>query len=268
MNVLTHCYVSHEVIKGRKLTADEEALLFVGSFISDVSEFRLVPTEETHRRSLAFLKSLDKKFYYFGLGVVLHGEEPEGLDFYAHRHYIPVKEKEILKIIDFYKKVFSHETDMNKMAHIIIEFCFEHLTAEKNTFIVDKVGRAVGNPVLIKAIYNLANFFDINKRYTKKILKLPDHLEKFVYNFKTLKGTAHNFQKFIFLKQFRDAAGQKKGFWNRLTASSLIFLKSRFKQKQVEQMFARCIEFLRKDYEPFTRQSIEKIKKMVKEKDL
>jgi len=66
----------------------------------------------------------------------------------------------------------------------------------------------------------------------------------------------------------RDTAGQKKGFWNRLTKSSFIFLKSRFKEKQSEQMFARCIEVVRKDYEPFIGQAVKKIKKMVQDKKL
>lgn len=271
MNVLAHCKASLEVLKGRKLTDEDEALLFLGSTLPDISEFGLVKTEETHDNGFDFLKSLAKKYHYLGVGVIFHGEKTKGLDYYAHgsRGYIAKKQKEIMKVVRHYKKVFPKKTDFPMIAHIIIEFCFEYLTAEKDPEIVSRFRKANKNPILIMGIYNFANFFNIKRKYIKTILRITktNRIEKFTLNFRTLKGTAHNFQNFIFLKNVRDK-GKEPNWLDRLTKSSYGYLKSRIQEKQFEQMFARCIEVVRKDYNPLMNKAVKNMKKIVKEKKL
>ena len=119
------------------------------------------------------------------------------------------------------------------------------------------------------AIYNFANFFNIKRKYIKTILRnsKTDRIEKIIFNFRTLKGTAHNFQNFIFLKGIRDKS-KELSWLDRLTKSSYGYLKSRIQEKQFEQMFARCIELVRGDYDSFMNKAIGNMKKTVKEHKL
>ena len=242
-------------------------MLCFGSTLPDVSEFGLASTATTHDEGFEFLKFLAKKYHYLGVGVILHGEKTKGLDWYAHgdKGYIKKKEKEILKIMKYYKKVFPRKVDRKMMAHIIIEFCFEYLTAEKNPWLIKKLSKMIHHRVVLKGVYNFANFFHINRKYVKILLRITktDRIEKFIHNFRTLKGTAHNFQNFIFLKNVRDKT--KGPSWlERLTKSSYGYLKSRVQEKKFEQMFARCIELVRKDYNSLMNRAIRDMKKIVK----
>ncbi|MCK4589367.1 MAG: hypothetical protein KAT77_02920 [Nanoarchaeota archaeon] len=266
MYILTHCKANFEVLKNRKLTPEQEALFVLGSFIADVHEFRIVEKKETHGQGPKFLKSLAKKYHYLGAGLVLHGEKPKGLDYYAHEEYIPKKEKAIKKIINHYRKIFPKKIDMSMTAHIIIEFCFEYLTVEKNPHLIKRVNHALKAPILPKAVYNFTNFFNINKKHTKIMLKLrkTDRVRKFIANFKDIEGTARNFQNFIFLKQLRDK-NHKPNWLNRITKSSYRYLKSKIKEKQLEQMIGRCVETVRKDYDPFMNKAIKNLKKLAQE---
>jgi len=265
MNVLAHYHASLEALGNRKLTPEEDLYLLIGSFIPDVSEFKLVPEIDTHRNSLEFYKSLAKNYHYLGVGAILHGENPRGLDYFAHFQYIPKRTKDIKKIIKLYKKVFPKKTDLDMVAHIIIEFCFDYLTAEKRPELIKRIGKIKKIRPMKKAIYNFANFFNINKRYTRVIVAIArtDQIDKFISNFQTVKGTAHNFQKFLFFKQYRDKS-KRPDWFKRITRSSYGFLKSKFKEKQFEQLFARCIELVRKDYDPFMNNAIKNMKKLVR----
>lgn len=269
MFVLTHCLVNSEVLKTRKLNPEQEALLLLGGIMPDISTFDIVSTKRTHvEDGLKFLKSLNKKYKYLGVGFILHGEKPRGVDYYIHnpRGYINQKNKQILGVIKHYKKVFPKKTNFNDIAHLIIEFCFEHLTTQKNPWIIKKVEKAIKNKIAPKAVYNVANFFNINNKNTKGILKIRKMriIERLINNFETIKGTAHNFQHFLFWKNIHDKSKQPS-FLERLTQSSYGFLKTRFKEKQFEQMFARCVEIVRKDYDPFLDKVIKNIKKMTQE---
>lgn len=269
MNILAHYHASLEALDNRKLTPKEELYLLIGSFIPDVSEFKLVPEIDTHKKNLEFHRSLAKKYHYLGAGAILHGENPRGLDYYAHYQYIPKRTKDIKKIIKLYRKVFPKKTDLDMIAHIIIEFCFDYLTAEKRPELIKRIEKIKKIRPMKKAIYNFANFFNINKRYTRVLIAIAksDQIDKFIENFQTVKGTALNFQKFIFLKQYRDKS--KRPDWlKRVTKSSYGFLKSKFRAKQYEQLFARCIELVRKDYDPFMNRAVKNMKKLVKRYDL
>lgn len=269
MNILTHCYANFEVFKNRKLSPEEESHLVLGSFIADVHEFKIVEKKQTHFKGPEFLKSLAPQYHYLGAGLILHGENPQGLDYYAHQQYIPSRQKDIIRIMGHYKKCFPKKMEVPMVAHLLIEFCFEYLTAEKNPRLIKKVTRALEAPLLPRAVYNFSNFFNINRKHTKTILKLNEKkiAKSFITNFGTIKGTTHNFQKFVFLKQYRDNVN-KPNWLNRATKSSYGFLRFRIRERQFERMIARCIEMVRKDYEPFMDHAIKNLKKMARQQKL
>ena len=114
MNLIAHATLSWELFKDKKLTKDDANLLLIGSIIPDVCEFGIVDERQSHEKGLEFFKYLNNKNYYFGLGVILHGDRPRALDWYGHQ-YIAGKHQEISKIINDYKKCWNLLDEVGKL---------------------------------------------------------------------------------------------------------------------------------------------------------
>lgn len=273
MNPLTHVKINHEVFKDQNLTQSEKEMLYLGSIIPDVSELNISTDQQTHHQGLQFLKTIDQKYFYFAAGIILHGESPQALDYLAHhdKGYINSKKKEVIKIIKQYKKPFGRKPDYDQMAHYLIEFAFDYLIIQKDPLVPHLLDRAVTNGMSRKAILNFANFYNVKQKELKTLIKgiRSKTIRKYIHDFKTLKGSAHNFQKFLFLVNLKSSkSGNFIGKFGKMATSSYGIFKKKLIDRQFVQMFERTVELLRKDHEEFTQKSIKHLKKLAKQHQL
>ncbi len=291
MFMLTHAHAALAVLSGHKMTLEQRNHLIAGSVLPDVSELHIVPEIQTHTRGVDFTRYLGKEYRYLGLGVVLHGDEPRGLDYYTHHGfysggsyrlppritrdsgYIARSYRDIAPLVVKYKKSFG-KMSVPDAVHFAVEFSFDHLTAQRDRKLADAVYRALRRSLDTRAVINFANYFDVDRKQMRRLKHiLRSRLnKKILTNFATIHGTAHNLQHFIFLKSLRE--GQKHvrykflGKMATVARSSLGFLQAKVHDKALVQMFERCVEIVRRDYDDFMDDAIEKMKVMVKKEKL
>ncbi|MBI4152900.1 hypothetical protein HY497_00110 [Candidatus Woesearchaeota archaeon] len=286
MFMLTHAHAALSVLAGKKITPIEKQLLIVGSLLPDVAELHVVPEEKTHTKGIQFMSYLGKAYRYLGLGVVLHGTEPHGLDYYTHdgfysvdgsytaphgksSGYIARCHREIMPLVVRYKKSLGR-LSVDEAVHFVVEFCFDHLTAQKDRTLAPVVYEALRKSLDTNAVSNFAHFFDVNKKQMKRLKHIVRSRQnkKILMNFATIHGTAHNLQYFIFLKSLREEQKHVRyrflGKLATVTRSSLGFFQVKVHDKALVQMFERAIEIIRRDYDEFMDETIEKMKRMVK----
>ena len=290
MFMLTHAHSALSVLAGKRMTSLQRDLLIVGSMLPDVAELHIVPEEKTHTQGIQFMKHLGKEYHYLGLGVVLHGSEPHGLDYYTHDGFYSVDGsytaprrksdgyiarcyRDILPLVVEYKKSLGR-LSIDEAVHFVVEFCFDHLTAQRNKTLALVVYKALRKSLDTHAVANFAHFFDVNRKQMKRLKHIVRSRQnkKILANFSTIHGTAHNLQYFIFLKSLREEQKHVRyrflGKLATVTRSSLVFLQVKVHDKALVQMFERAVEIVRRDYDAFMADTIEKMKAMVKKERL
>jgi hypothetical protein len=288
MFLLTHAYAALAVV-GKKLNSHNRDYLIVGSVLPDVAELHIAPEAQTHTRGVEFMRYLGKEYRYLGLGVVLHGDSPRGLDYYTHRGfysndgsyskprpgggYIARSYRDIAPLVVKYKKSLGR-LSVDEAVHFVVEFCFDHLTAQRDKKLAPALYKALRRSLDTHAVVNFANFFDVDQkqmRRLKHIIRSRQH-KKILTNFATVHGTAHNLQHFIFLKSLREEQKHVRykflGKLGNLARSSLGFLQAKVYDRALVQMFERAVEIVRRDYDDFMDDTIEKMKVMVKKERL
>lgn len=288
MNLLTHAKVALDVVDDHKLHSDERDLLVVGSILPDVAEFGIANEPRTHKEGLQFLRYLGKQYRMLGVGALLHGEQPHGLDYYAHHGFYEVGNRyaplppRITRdsgyIARKYPEIASIARDHQRSigpirpevaVHFVTEFCFDHIVAEREAEIPRLVFRALKNNMVMPGVLNFANYFQIDRKHLRRLKSImrSRHVKTYLSNFSTVEGTAHNFQNFVFLKSLRDKNnGHRHGFLRHLghvARSSLGFLQTKLRDRSLVQMFERCTEVVRKDSQQFLDSTEKKLKKMV-----
>ena len=290
MFMLTHAHAALSVLARKKLTPLQRELLIVGSLLPDVAELHIVSEEMTHTRGVEFMKYLTKEYRYLGLGVVLHGTEPHGLDYYTHdgfysvdgsyivprgksEGYIAQCYREIMPLVIEYKKSLGR-LSVDEAVHFVVEFCFDHLTAQRDKKLASVVYCALRKSLDTHAVTHFANFFDVSRKQMKRLKHIVRSRQnkKILTDFATIHGTAHNLQYFIFLKSLREEQKHVRyrflGKLATVTRSSLVFLQAKVHDKSLVQMFERAIEIIRRDYDEFMNETIQKMKVMVKKERL
>lgn len=269
MNPLTHVYLALDILKKDSLTQDEKDHLIVGSIIPDISQFGLINVYRTHTQGLGFLQQTKNPLhYYFALGVVLHGEEPNGLDYHAHRKggYIDLKRESVAKILKKYQKHVGRIND--GLTHDIIEFSFDYLIAQRDPSLVKKVEIAFLNPKVQDTVFKFFRFFNIPKKKSKKINRYLNnkHLHHFFCNSQSLSGMADNWLNLRFyryLKQDKYLPFTEK--IKKLTKLSYYNLKRKIKNKNIIGMFEEISSHLEKDCQQFLFQAQEKLTQLKNE---
>ncbi len=287
MFLLTHAYTALAVVG--KLDARDRDYLIVGSVLPDVAELRIAPEPLTHMQGIRFMKSVGKEYKYLGLGVVLHGTSPHGLDYYTHNRFYSVDgsyklEKitresgciarmydEIAPLVMRYRK--SLKMPQDDAVHFVVEFCFDHLTAQRDRKLAALVYKALRNSLDTRAVDRFAQFFDVDKKQMKRLKHVVKsrQTKKILTNFSSVHGTAHNLQHFSFLKSLREEHRARYKFLGRLNTiarSSLGFLQAKVHDKALVEMFEECVEIVRRDYDDFMSETISEMKRMVKKEKL
>lgn len=259
MNPLTHAHFALELFKEDQLSQDEIDHLIVGSILPDIHITGLIQYQKTHGSGLEFLKSVKNPLHKFlALGIISHGEEPNGLDFYAHSKegYILQKRDSIVPLVKKYRK---HIGEMDNMtAHYLIEFSVDNLVAEKNPLIVSQVLNAFQNPKIKSAITSFSYFLGFSEKKNLKIISLFEnkHLLNYFRNFSSPETTSQNWLNLTFyrnLKKGKNLPFREK--LKKLTRFSYYNIKRKISNRHITQFFHEINDHLRSDAHEFLSQS-------------
>lgn len=284
MHPLTHAKVALDVIHPRQLTPFERNLLIVGSALPDISDFGISNEPQTHTKNEQFWRFLPKEYKYLGIGAILHGENPKGLDYYTHdgiykpggiykktagnEGYLAGKWDIISNILNEYKKKIKVSNENNTI-HLMIEFCFDHLVAQAQPELPGAVAYALKSIARNAAVVEFGKYFGIDKKNVRKVKRIlrSGHVRKFFTNCSTIEGTAHNFQNFLFFQSIREKDEHARHHFihklARVAQSSLGFLQTKLHDRALVHMFEECITVIRPDYQEFLATTTEKLKVMV-----
>ncbi len=281
---LAHTKVALDLFKGHNLKQSERDMLILGSILPDVAEIGIGDEIRTHTEGMQFLKYLGEENRWLGVGVVLHGEKPRGLDYYTHKGFYKLGDRylnvrsdggfiarrysEMLPIIRQYRKSLGRMRE-DVALHTVTEFCFDYIVAEDDPGVNNEIYRAVKGSSFRPALINFANYFDIDRKHLRMLKRVvhSKHVPRFLDNMHSVEGIAHNFQNFIFLKIVRDKKYQKQhGFLQHLghiARGSLGFLRRKMRDKSMVQMFEQCVEVVKKDHKKFLSSTEGEMRKMM-----
>jgi len=259
MNPLTHAHFALELFKDHQLSQDEKDHLIVGSIIPDISQLGLINFYQTHTRGLKLLQhAKDPLLRYLAIGIVLHGEEPHGLDYHAHKKggYIETKNQPIIKIIKKYRKHIG-KVD-NSLAHYVTEFSLDHIVAKRDPALIKKVNLAFMNSKINKTVLKFFHFFNVPERKAEKAEKFLNnkHLYQFFSNAQTLQGLAKNWVNINFYRNLKH--GRNQPFIEKvrkLTKLSYFNLRRKIQNDPLIKMFYETSEYLGEDYHHFVAQT-------------
>lgn len=259
MNPLAHAHFVLELVKQHHLTQDEQDHLIVGSILPDIHITGLIHFQRTHCSGLGFFHSVKNPLHRFlALGIISHGEEPQGLDYYAHQNggFISRKQEPVLQLAQSYKKSLGEVNEMT--AHHLIEFSVDNLVAEKNPAIVQLVLTAFQNPKVKYAITAFSNYLGFSERKNRKIIKLLSNrnLLNYFRNCSHPETASQNWLNLTFyrnLKKGKDLPLREK--IKKLTAFSYYNFKRRLSNRHLTRMFQEINFLLRDDASLFIFQS-------------
>ncbi|MFH1682709.1 MAG: hypothetical protein ABIA37_02840 [Candidatus Woesearchaeota archaeon] len=270
MNPLTHAHFVLELFKDQKLTQDEKDHLIVGSIIPDINISGLIQFQKTHSQGLEFFNKVKSPLHkYFAFGMITHGEEPQGLDFYTHNldtGYIKNYHNSILKIAKRYKHYIGKTDSMT--VHHLIEFSVDNLVAEKNPKIVKQVLDAFQNPKIPSAVTAFSNHLGFSERKNRKIISLLNNrfLLDYFHNFSSPETTSQNWLNLTFyrnLKRSRDLPLREK--IKKLTLFSFYNLKRRISDTNITRLFKEINNELRDNIFSFLAKTEKKMNKIKNE---
>ena len=293
MFLLTHAAAA-EAVLSTKLSPTQKDQLLLGSILPDVAELKWADEKRTHTEGLQFLRSIGKDHHYLSVGVILHGSSPKGLDYYTHNGFynignryaslppqlhadsgiIAKKYAEIAPLLRQYRKSLGnlHHHDA---AHFIVEFCFDHLTAQKDAGLSERLRKAMSNSVSNHSLPLFAQYFKVNEKHYKRLKKilLSNQWNKIFNRFQTSEGTAHNLQHFLFVKSLREQQHKehKLHFLHVLRQfgrSSLGLLQTKLRDKSLIRLIEQCTVIIQKDYASFMDHAVKNIKVVARKEKL
>lgn len=157
----THTYVATKV-------AGEDPLIVIGSTIPDLSYFfGTINSKKMHLKGREFkeyIQSEDHLYLPLAIGIMLHGETPEGLDFYTHLIYENERPGYAFRygrhLIDKIKKLHKVELPLidKYIAHNLIEEAVEFLMIKEHPETVKLLHDASNEVDKIKIVNYLSNF--------------------------------------------------------------------------------------------------------------
>ena len=264
MNPLTHVYIALELFKKEKLSKDEKDHLIVGSILPDINQSGLLLYHQTHHHSLDFFNATkNKQEKLLALGMVLHGEEPKGVDYYTHQKGSLIDQHRIAvnQIAKKYEKVLGKTTSMT--AHYLIEFSAENIIAKKNPLIFPQVWTAFRNPKVKVSLAAFADFHRLSKRKKRKILAILKnrHFHKFLENFSSTETVSKSWESFTFLRHLK--SGTQLTFrekLRRLSNFSYYQIQRRLHHSKTTALFEEINDYLEQSALKFIYETIQKIK--------
>jgi len=240
-NILTHTYLALQLTKNQKLSQEEEDHLLVGSILPDIHLTGLIQYHNTHCKSKNFFNYSNSRLKKFlALGIILHSENPKGLDYYFHglNGFINKNSNDVKRIAYKYKSALGKVDD--EIVHHLIEFSVDSILVKRHPEIVPKLIRALKNPRIPHAVTAYSSYHDLSEKKNKKINSIlkKRHFHNFIKNFSNLEHTANNWLNLRFymnLKEGRALSFSKK--LKRMTQFSFYNLKRKIDDRQMINLF-------------------------------
>lgn len=241
---LTHVYVARQVLKTKN------SLQTIGSIFPDAALLYGLDWRFTHclgKELFEFIKNEQPELIPFALGLLTHGAEPKGLDYYGDECYGLNKEKKgycfqkALPIINEVKNVCNLPAEFSWWkAHNFIEMAIE-------------IQLAKNNPQLKLDIENAID------RYGKSIT-LNNTLKEFYVSYgKNVEVDLSRLRRFITTEEI-SSYSLSNLYTEQLWAKHRI---TGIDQKQVRSLIDFSAGLIEEDLEPFLVETIYKIKKML-----
>jgi len=255
MNPLMHTTFTLQLLKEAGMPTNQPEII-LGSILPDISILGVIPEIEAHKKGMEFLDYLshnEPSLKPFGIGWILHGENPQCLDYYVHKPngYIDQKKHAVLELSKKHNITFEG-IHQDVLAHTLIEFACDSL-AEKD--IPKQLHKAFKQANLEKIAFHTATFFKGNP---KKILRILTIFKYFNFNkLRTPHGIAHSFQDFMTYYKFANKKTISKGW---ITACKLIWARvNEFKTHKLINLIKDVRAIVEKDCNKFLQQSKTKI---------
>ncbi len=246
MNPLIHVQVNLDLLKRLKLNIDQD-LFVLGGIVPDIYLAGWGTQEKFHRYSkqfLAYLIENDPEYAALGVGFMAHGENPEGLDFFAHKKGGFIEKKLMLvKPFVLEERPKIRDDELTDISHSLIEFACDYLSdyeaANALNFAFERVD-------LKRVAFHLSTFFGTPRKKTYKLLKT---LRKFNFQeLRTIKGVSSNVKRFL--------------VWKDLTSSTILekyrFLRIQLhfmRQNVIVRVFNKVRAVVKPDFESFLREA-------------
>ncbi len=195
MNPLIHVQLNLELFRKLRLELDRD-LFIVGSVLPDIYFGGSISENESHYQSKRFLSYLlknDPNYASMGVGFMFHGEEPNGLDFYAHKKNGFIEKKlQHVKPLVLAEHPKIREADLTKIGHSLIEFACDYLSDEDAA---SALNFAFKRTDLKRIAFHLTAFFGAHQHKTYKMLKF---FSKFNFQkLRTKKGVSSSVKRFL-----------------------------------------------------------------------
>ncbi|MBU1111607.1 MAG: hypothetical protein ABIG93_01105 [archaeon] len=247
-NILTHTYMALQLTKDQEITQEELDHLIVGSILPDIHLTGLIQYHNTHHKSKDFFEYANGRLKkILALGIILHSENPKGLDHYFHgwNGFITQNSDNVKRIAKRYKSCLGKIDE--DIIHHLIEFSVDSILTKHNPEIVPKLIKALNNPRMGYAITAFSSYHDLGEKKNKKINAIlkKKHLMNFIKNFLNVENTANNWLSLRFymnLKEGRALSFSKK--LKRMTQFSFYNLKRTIDDRQMISLFKELNELL------------------------
>ncbi len=263
MNPLTHAHFALELFKEDNLSQDEKDHLIVGSFLPDIHITGLIQFHKTHNQGLEFFHSLTDPLHKFlALGMITHGEYPQGLDYHTHNSqgFIKQKHSKVLPLAQKYKKSIGKLN--GSTVHYLIEFSVDNLIAERDPTIVKQVLSAFKNPKVRSAITAFSHFLGFSEKKNNKIINLlrNKHLLNYFYNFSSPETASQNWLNLTFYRNIK--RGKNLPFrekFKKLTKFTYYNFKRKINDEHITKLFYEINSQLRPSIPGFLTENKNKI---------
>lgn len=263
MNPITHVYVILELFKNQKLTKDERDHLIVGSILPDVNFSGLIHYHKTHHQALDFFKSAkDPLHKYLALGMVLHGENPKGLDYYAHNEAGFI-EKNREKVNPIARKYRSSLGKINGMtAHYLVEFSTDYILARQHPQLIKLIKDALSNPEIKESITAFSLYYGLSEKKNYKLISIitNKHLLNFFDYFSSSKTISRSWTSFTFLNNLKEES--KHSFTGKIrafTSFSYSNLRRTLYHNKLNNMFQELSQTLNPEVDQFLKEILKKL---------
>ena len=263
MNPIAHVYVVLELFKNQKLTKGERDHLIIGSILPDINFSGLIHYHKTHHQALDFFKSVkDPLHQYLASGMILHGENPKGLDYYAHKEegFIESNREKVNLIARRYRSSLGKVNGMT--AHYLVEFSTDYIIARQHPHIIKQIREALSNPEIMEGITAFSLYYGLSEKKNYKLISIitNKHLLRFFDYFTSSKTISRSWTSFTFLNNLKeDSKHSFTGKIKAFTSFSYSNLRRTFYHNKLNDMFRELSQALNPEVDNFLKEIIKKL---------
>lgn len=238
---------------GVRMTSNVRSLVLAGGVLPDITYFGVIPEKPSHEQGVQFLKHLqrhDPEMAGLGVGFVLHGEKPAGLDWFAHnpKGYVNQKKEPIADVVRRHRASLGG-LDLDHTTHCLTEFACDSLVDEEPARALNNAFKQVNTA---RIAHHLGAFFKSDPKRIKRVL---DFITRFDFRqLRTNRGVAGIVQNFVMFNRLG------KSYWTNKHKALIERLNLR-NYFRIKKTLSQTKEIVKEDYKEFLDSSLEKMQR-------